>query len=150
MSTTRIARQGPGALTSEQRAKIFKALSDERRIDIVDSLAKHGSQCGTQLADELGISIALLCHHWEVLVEAGLVKKERQGQLRICTLNEERLAEATGTWNAKPPTKAAKPKATTKPPSKAKPRARKATVASPTTSQARGTAKAAQRAAKKR
>lgn len=102
MSTTRIARQGPGGLTPEQRAKIFKALSDERRIDIVDSLAKHGSQCGTQLAEELGISIALLCHHWEVLVEAGLVKKERQGQLRICTLNEERLAEATGTWNTKP------------------------------------------------
>lgn len=111
MSTTRIARQGPGGLTPEQRAKIFKALSDERRIDIVDSLAKHGSQCGTQLAEELGISIALLCHHWEVLVEAGLVKKERQGQLRICTLNEERLAEATGTWNTKPAAKATKAKA---------------------------------------
>jgi ArsR family transcriptional regulator len=112
MSTTRIARpQAPG-LTPEQRAKIFKALSDERRIDIVDSLAKHGSQCGTQLAEELGISIALLCHHWEVLVEAGLVKKERQGQLRICTLNAERLAEATGTWSSKRPHK---PKAPGKP-----------------------------------
>jgi DNA-binding transcriptional ArsR family regulator len=101
MSTTRIARQPAAPLTPEERAKIFKALSDERRIDIVDSLAKHGSQCGTQLAEELGISIALVCHHWEVLVEAGLVKKERVGQLRMCTLDAERLAQATGAWSGK-------------------------------------------------
>jgi DNA-binding transcriptional ArsR family regulator len=85
-------------LTAEDRAKVFKALSDPRRVDIVDSLAKHGPQCGTELADELGVSIALLCHHWEVLAEAGLVKKERVGQLRMCTLDRERLLAATGGW----------------------------------------------------
>jgi DNA-binding transcriptional ArsR family regulator len=111
MSTTRIARHPSSGLSSEQRAKIFKALSDERRVDIVDSLAKHGSQCGTQLAEELGVSIALLCHHWEVLVDAGLVKKERVGQLRMCTLDAERLAEATGAWSGK---RAPKVKARTK------------------------------------
>lgn len=102
MSTTRIARPVP-ELTPEQRAKIFKALSDPRRIDIVDSLAKHGSQCGTQLAEELDVSIALLCHHWEVLVDCGLVKKERVGQLRMCTLDSELLARATGAWAAQRP-----------------------------------------------
>ncbi|MEY4513942.1 MAG: hypothetical protein RLZZ450_6064 [Pseudomonadota bacterium] len=146
MSTTRIARQGPGGLTPEQRAKIFKALSDERRIDIVDSLAKHGSQCGTQLAEELGISIALLCHHWEVLVEAGLVKKERQGQLRICTLNAERLAEATGTWNTKPPAKGTKVKLPAKAPSK--PGARKKPVAATAPSRTKGLTKSVKRATK--
>jgi len=139
MSTTRIARQGTGGLTPEQRAKIFKALSDERRIDIVDALAKHGSQCGTQLAEELGISLALVCHHWEVLVEAGLVKKERQGQLRICTLNVERLAEATGTWNTKRPARA-------KAPSKAG--ARKKTVVATKTARANSAAKPTKRATK--
>jgi DNA-binding transcriptional ArsR family regulator len=89
-------------LSAEQRAKVFKALSDPRRVDIVDSLAKHGAQCGTQLAEELGVSIALLCHHWEVLAEAGLVKKERVGQLRMCTLDLEYLQAATGGWVAKP------------------------------------------------
>jgi DNA-binding transcriptional ArsR family regulator len=139
MSTTRIARQGTGGLTPEQRAKIFKALSDERRIDIVDALAKHGSQCGTQLAEELGISLALVCHHWEVLVEAGLVKKERQGQLRICTLNVERLAEATGTWNTKP----AKVKAP-------KPGAKKNALAATKRPQPKGAKESVERAAKKR
>jgi DNA-binding transcriptional ArsR family regulator len=85
-------------LTAEQRAKVFKALSDPRRIDIVDALAKNGSLCGTQLAEELGVSLALLCHHWDVLIDAGLVKKERVGQLRVCTLDTARLREATHTW----------------------------------------------------
>lgn len=80
-------------MSPEERAKVFKALADPRRVEIVELLAK-GSQCGTIIAESLGISVALLCHHWEVLVDAGLLKKERQGQLRICTLDAERLREA--------------------------------------------------------
>jgi ArsR family transcriptional regulator len=88
-------------LTAEERAKVFKALADPTRVDIVDLLAK-GSQCGTVLADKLGISLALLCHHREVLVDAGILKKERVGQLRVCTLELERVREATGTWETGP------------------------------------------------
>jgi DNA-binding transcriptional ArsR family regulator len=97
-------------LTAEERAKVFKALSDPRRIDIVDALAKKGSLCGTQLAEQLDISLALLCHHWDVLIDAGLVKKERIGQLRVCTLDSERLQEATGTWAGETPRIKAKTK----------------------------------------
>jgi len=80
-------------MSPDERAKVFKALADPRRVEIVELLAK-GSQCGTIIAETLGISVALLCHHWEVLVDAGLLKKERQGQLRVCTLDAERLREA--------------------------------------------------------
>ncbi len=80
-------------MSPEERAKVFKALADPRRVEIVELLAK-GSQCGTSIAESLGISVALLCHHWEVLVDAGLLKKERQGQLRVCTLDAERLRDA--------------------------------------------------------
>jgi ArsR family transcriptional regulator len=80
-------------MSPEERAKVFKALADPRRLEIVELLA-GGSQCGTTLAESLGISVALLCHHWEVLVEAGILKKERQGQLRVCTLDAERLRDA--------------------------------------------------------
>jgi DNA-binding transcriptional ArsR family regulator len=90
-------------LTTEQRAKVFKALADGHRVAIVDALAKHGPQCGTELAERLGISIALLSHHWEVLVEAGLIVKERVGQLRYCSLDLEKLTEATGGWGTEPP-----------------------------------------------
>jgi ArsR family transcriptional regulator, arsenate/arsenite/antimonite-responsive transcriptional repressor len=80
-------------MSPEERAKVFKALADPRRVEIVELLAK-GSQCGTLIAEALGISVALLCHHWEVLVDAGLLKKERQGQLRVCSLDASRLREA--------------------------------------------------------
>lgn len=80
-------------MSPEERAKVFKALADPRRLEIVELLAK-GSQCGTLIAEALGISVALLCHHWEVLVDAGILKKERQGQLRVCSLDADRLREA--------------------------------------------------------
>jgi DNA-binding transcriptional ArsR family regulator len=84
---------GPKQMSAEERAKVFKALSDPRRLEIVDRLAR-GSLCGTDLADSLGISLALLCHHWEVLVDAGILQKERQGQLRVCSLDVQRLQDA--------------------------------------------------------
>ncbi len=84
-------------MTAEERAKIFKALADPRRVEIVDLLSKC-SQCGTDLAESLGISMALLCHHWDVLVDAGILRKERVGQKRICTLDTARIREATGEW----------------------------------------------------
>jgi ArsR family transcriptional regulator len=85
-------------LTSAERAKAFKALADPTRVEIVDLLAAHGGLCGTELAERLGVSLALLCHHWEVLIDAGLVKKQRVGQLRVCTLDGARLREVTGAW----------------------------------------------------
>jgi DNA-binding transcriptional ArsR family regulator len=97
-------------LTAEQRAKIFKALSDPHRLRIVDALAADGSMCGTQLAERLDVSLALLCHHWDVLIDAGLVRKERQGQLRICSLDTDKLREATGKWDAVSPLRTPKPR----------------------------------------
>ena len=79
-------------------------------MDIVDALAKHGPLCGTDLANRLGISLALLSHHWDVLVEAGLIKKKRVGQLRFCTLDPEKLAEVTSGWADAVTTPPASPK----------------------------------------
>jgi DNA-binding transcriptional ArsR family regulator len=47
----------------------------------------------------MGVSIALVCHHWEVLVDAGILKKERQGQLRVCTLDTDRIRAAASDWS---------------------------------------------------
>jgi DNA-binding transcriptional ArsR family regulator len=85
-------------MTAEERARVFKALADPRRVDIVDLLARDGEMCGTVLSEALGISLPLLCHHWEVLVDAGILKKVRQGQLRVCSLDLDRVREATGRW----------------------------------------------------
>jgi DNA-binding transcriptional ArsR family regulator len=85
-------------LTAEDRARVFKALSDPWRVAIVDVIAKHGAMCGTELSEKLGISLALVCHHWDVLVEAGLVHKERVRQAQYCTLDLAKLRVATSGW----------------------------------------------------
>lgn len=87
-------------MSAAERAKVFKALADPRRVDIVDMLSKDGSRCGTEMAKDLGISLALLSHHSEVLLGAGILKKERVGQLRVCTVDLDRIREATGGWAA--------------------------------------------------
>jgi ArsR family transcriptional regulator len=136
------------AMSPEERAKVFKALADPRRVEIVELLA-NGSQCGTILAESLGISVALLCHHWEVLVDAGILKKERVGQLRVCTLDAARLREAMNmgaAWDE--PQAPAAPKATrakvASTPGNVSKRATKAAATKPA---ARSTAKRAKQSA---
>ena len=87
-------------MSPDQRAKLFKALSDPRRVEMIDLLAKHGEMCGTELAEQLGISVAMVSHHWEILIDAGVFVKHRQGQLRFCALDASKLREAIEGWDA--------------------------------------------------
>lgn len=71
----------------EQRAKVFAALSDPTRLQIVELLASAGELTGTEIAERLGISLALHCHHTKILCEAGLLSKRKEGQTTYCSLN---------------------------------------------------------------
>jgi DNA-binding transcriptional ArsR family regulator len=94
-------KKSPHRLAPEERAKVFKALSDPSRVGIVDILAKQGPLNGTELAEQLGISLALLCHHWDVLAEAGIVQKDKVGQARYCSLDLSVIERATSDWEEK-------------------------------------------------
>jgi DNA-binding transcriptional ArsR family regulator len=83
----------PSKISIEQRARVFKALSDPTRLRIVEMLADKDEMCGSEIADELGISLALLCHHWSTLEYAGLITKRKAGQTASISLNEELLAD---------------------------------------------------------
>ncbi len=78
-------------LNLKQRAKVFAALSDPNRLRIVELLYGHGEMSGSQLADALGISLALYSHHSKALVEAGVIKRRKLGQTRYCSLDRELL-----------------------------------------------------------
>ena len=45
-----------------------------------------------QKVRRVGISLALLCHHASVLVDAGVVTKRKEGQTSYWTLNRESLS----------------------------------------------------------
>ena len=75
-----------------ERARVFKALSDPTRLRIVEMLRDCDQMCGTEIADNLGISLALLCHHWSTLEHAGLITKKKEGQTVSISLNRELLS----------------------------------------------------------
>lgn len=73
------------------RAKVFAALSDPTRLRIVDLLAECEEMSGSEIAERLGISLALFCHHSKTLVEAGLIVQRKDGQTKYNALNWELL-----------------------------------------------------------
>lgn len=83
------------AVPVAQRAAVFKALGEPRRLRIVDFLRRRSDEAtGTEVAKHAGISLALLCHHTDALVEAGIVRKRKEGQTCYFRLNRPALALA--------------------------------------------------------
>jgi DNA-binding transcriptional ArsR family regulator len=78
---------------AEAQAKVFAALGDPVRVRFIRELVERGEQTGTVIADRLGISLALLCHHSNVLVAAGLVDKRKQGQTSYYRANRAILKQ---------------------------------------------------------
>jgi DNA-binding transcriptional ArsR family regulator len=79
----------------DQRAAVFKALGEPTRLRIVDFLQRRpGEATGTEVADHAGISLALLCHHTDALVESGIVRKRKEGQTSYWSIDHEALAAA--------------------------------------------------------
>ena len=79
---------------SEKRAKVFAALSDPTRVRLAQLLASHEELTGTELADELNISLALFCHHSSKMADAGLLVRRKASQTTYYALNREILSQS--------------------------------------------------------
>ncbi|MED1953370.1 metalloregulator ArsR/SmtB family transcription factor [Brevibacillus centrosporus] len=74
----------------EKRVKIFKALADVKRIEIIRYLY-HGQKnitCG-DIGSANGLNKSNASYHLKILQEADLIDVEREGQCKIITLQEE-------------------------------------------------------------
>ena len=81
--------------SADVRAAVFKALGEPTRLRIVDFLRRRGREAtGSEIAEHVGISLALLCHHTDALVDAGLVTKRKEGQTSIWRVNAAALTAA--------------------------------------------------------
>ena len=60
-------------------AKVLKAISDPKRLRIVDMLS-CGELCACQLLDAFQITQPTLSHDMKVLLQAGLVRDRREGK----------------------------------------------------------------------
>lgn len=77
--------------SATEQAKVFAALADPMRVRLMEQLAKGAERTGTELAERLGISLALLCHHSKILGEAGLIEKRKVAQTSIYKARRDTL-----------------------------------------------------------
>jgi DNA-binding transcriptional ArsR family regulator len=77
--------------TDSRDVSMLAALADPIRLEIVKRLSRVREIAGAELAETLGISRALLCHHTGILVGAGVAAKRKAGQTAYLRLNAARL-----------------------------------------------------------
>ncbi len=75
----------------ESLDSMFHALADSNRRAMIDRLAKEATAAG-YFADELGISLPAVLQHLAVLEDSGLVKTEKRGRKRMCSLDTGALS----------------------------------------------------------
>jgi protein-tyrosine-phosphatase/DNA-binding HxlR family transcriptional regulator len=81
----------PAAGSVAQRAEVYAALGDPRRLEIAEELAVSDRTPG-ELVEKLELSSALLAHHLDVLEEAGLIERfgsSADRRRRFVRLNEQ-------------------------------------------------------------
>lgn len=76
-------------------AGVAKALSNGRRVEIVDLLAQ-GERSVEEIAEEIGQSVANTSHHLRALARAGLVTTRREGTRIYYALAGDRVHELWG------------------------------------------------------
>lgn len=74
--------------------KLFKALADPTRVQILAQLA-DGGLCVGALAYRLGVTHSAVSQHLRILREAGLVDGERQGYRVHYSLERDRIREVS-------------------------------------------------------
>lgn len=80
-------------MADESRVKIFKALADPTRLELVRSLAtcSTGQKSCSDLSARTSLSQPAMSHHFNKLVQAGIVAEAKAGTAKIYKLNTELL-----------------------------------------------------------
>ena len=79
----------------EERAKVFKALCDERRQRILE-LLRGGEKCACVLMEQMEMPQSSLSYHMKILCDSGIVSSREEGKwihYRISRRGSERAIE---------------------------------------------------------
>jgi DNA-binding transcriptional ArsR family regulator len=72
-------------------AEIFKVLSVETRVKIIELLKANGALGVKEISNRLGITLPAVSQHLKILKQAGLVRSERQGYWIPYSINEDAM-----------------------------------------------------------
>jgi ArsR family transcriptional regulator len=78
-------------------ALLFKALSDETRLKIIDMLS-CGELCACDILKSFNITQPTLSYHMKILTECGLVNSVREGAWMRYTINLKTAHNITKYW----------------------------------------------------
>jgi ArsR family transcriptional regulator len=90
----------------ENISQLFKALSDEKRLEIFELIRREETECDKDccdiaekgscicdIAEKVGLCQATVSHHIKELRYAKLIKTEKRGTWVYCRINNDALAE---------------------------------------------------------
>ena len=80
-------------LNQSQVDLVFHALGDPTRRAMIERLSR-GPVSTSQLAEPLSVSLAAVVQHLQVLEECGIVRTEKVGRVRTCSIAPEGLMVA--------------------------------------------------------
>ena len=87
-----LAEDVADAKTAKKNSKLFKALSDEKRVRIV-KLLRIREMCVCELMVCLDMTQPNLSHHIQILENVGLVDRTKKGKWVYCSLADRELVE---------------------------------------------------------
>ena len=81
-------------MTDSELEKLFSALGNKLRLQMLDIVAQHKEMCVCEIVDELGMSQANVSHHMGILRDADLVHARKVGTWVFYRINSESLKSA--------------------------------------------------------
>lgn len=77
-----LVREAAEPETARDLARVFKALGDPTRVQLLSLVAAHdgAEACVCDLTDPVGLSQPTVSHHLKILVDAGLLAREQRGR----------------------------------------------------------------------
>jgi DNA-binding transcriptional ArsR family regulator len=72
-------------------SEIFKVLSVETRVKILELLKAHGPSGAKDIAATIGVTTAAVSQHLKILKQAGLVRSERKGYWIPYSIDEKAM-----------------------------------------------------------
>jgi ArsR family transcriptional regulator len=91
---TPLAREPLGAADADVLAPRFKALADPSRLRLLSLVLAHdrGEACVCDLTEAFDLSQPTISHHLKVLLEAGLLAREKRGVWAFYRVRPETLS----------------------------------------------------------
>ena len=78
---TPLTREPMDAQQAEAFARVLKAIAEPTRLRLLSLVAAHegGEACVCDLTDPVGLSQPTVSHHLKILVDAGLLTRDKRG-----------------------------------------------------------------------